>query len=153
MYETRDKKYMAVGAIEKRFYDELVVKLGLTPGALPDRDDQSNWVALRAGFAAVFAQKTRDEWAAIFADGDACVTPVLDLDECPAHAVSTSRDVFVTVEGVTGPAPAPRFSRTPGQVRNAPLDPRADTREALLSWGITENRIQELAEARVIAAR
>lgn len=150
-YETCDGKWMAVGAIEKRFYAEFVQRLGLSLEALPSRDDQANWDALRARFAAVFATKTRDEWAEVFAEGDACVSPVLDMDECLTHPLFVTRGDFVESAGVTGPAPAPKFSRTPGSVRNPPLDARADTKDALLLWGFPQSRIAELAASGVIA--
>jgi alpha-methylacyl-CoA racemase len=155
-YRTRDGKYMAVGAIEKRFYAELLRKLGLDRRGsdepdLPDQDDRAGWETLRACFAQVFATKTRAEWEAVFATGDACVSPVLDLDEGPDHPLARERAMYTTTAGVVGPAPAPRFSRTPGGVAGPPVDPRADTREALRAWGVTEARIIALAAAQVIA--
>jgi alpha-methylacyl-CoA racemase len=150
-YKTRDGKYMAVGAIEKRFYAEMLHRLGLNAQELPDQDDRSRWDELRARFAAVFAEKTRDEWAGIFAEGDACVSPVLDMDECPGTPLATARDMFITLEGVVSPAPAPRFSRTHSEVAGPPVDARKDTRGALLAWGFEASRIDALAAARIIA--
>ena len=152
-YATSDGKFMAVGAVEKRFYRELLEKLGLAGESLPEQDDRSRWGELRARFAAVFATRTRDEWSTLFADSDACVTPVLDMDECLTHPMAEERGMFKEVGGTIEPAPAPRFSRTPGDIRGAPVDPRSDTRGALAAWGIPESRIAELTEAGVIAPR
>ena len=150
-YRTSDGKYMAVGAVELRFYRELVERLGLTGQALPDRDDPAQWDALRLRLAAVFETKTRDEWASLFAEGDACVTPVLDMQESMAHPHALARNIFCDTGGVAGPAPAPRFSRTPGQIRHAPADPRQDGRGALAHWGFPEERIASLAAAGALA--
>lgn len=150
-YRTRDGKYMAVGAIEKRFYAEMLHRLGLDAKELPDQDDRSRWDELQARFTTVFAGKTREEWAAIFAEGDACVSPVLDMDESANTPLSTSRGMFVTLDGVVSPAPAPRFSRTPSEVMGPPVDARKDTRGALRAWGFEESRIDTLAAARIIA--
>lgn len=151
-YATSDGRFMAVGAIEKRFYAELLQKLGLANEALPGQNDRSRWHELRARLAEVFASKTRDEWEAIFATSDACVTPVLDMDECTTHPLAVARGNYVTTGGVVGPAPAPKFSRTPGAVRCATQDPRTDTRAALSGWGISDADIAALASAGVIAA-
>lgn len=150
-YLTSDGKYVAVGAIEKRFYEELVQKLGLDGSSLPKRDDPRRWDELRAIFAGVFATKTRAQWEEVFAQGDACVSPVLDMDECLHHPFLSSRSMLVTVDGVTSPAPAPRFSRTPGEVSGPPVDPKADTRSALLEWGFQADRIDALAAQGVVA--
>ena len=152
-YETSDGKYMAVGAIEKRFYAEFVRRLGLDGAELPEQNDRARWDELRARFAAAFASRTRAEWEAVFAEGDACVSPVLDMDECITHPFSKARSMFVTVDGVTGPAPAPRFSRTPGEVTRGPVDPRTDSHDALRAWGFSDGRIEELAAAGIIPAR
>jgi alpha-methylacyl-CoA racemase len=152
-YKTRDDKYMAVGAVEKRFYRELIEQLGLAQEVLPDQNDRTRWGELRDRLALVFASKTRDEWTTVFLDSDACVSPVLDIDECVSHPHADARGIFVRSDGIVEPGPAPRFSRTPGQIRGAPVDPRADTRKALLAWGIPESSIEALASAGVIAPR
>ncbi len=151
-YRTSDGKYVAVGAVEHRFYKLLLQGLGLASETLPDRDDPAQWDALRLRFADVFATRTRDEWAACFANSDACVSPVLDMQESMTHAHSLARKNFSTEGGVVEPMPAPRFSRTPGQIRSTPVDPRKDTRAALLHWGVAEDQIKTLADAGVIAS-
>src|SRR5207249_8176136 len=105
------------------------------------------WSELRERLAAVFATKTRDEWTVVFADSDACVSPVLDMEECLSHPHIEARGIFVRGDGVVQPGPAPRFSRTPGKTRHAPVDPAADTRAALRAWGIEDSRIDALAAA------
>ena len=149
VYATRDGKFMAVGAIEKRFYAELLRRLGLAGADLPHQHDSVRRGELRARLAAVFETKTRAEWSELFADGDACVTPVLDMDECITHPLAQARQNFVTRDGVTGPAPAPKFSRTPGEVRGGAREPKADTRGALMAWGFAAQEIDALAAAGV----
>ena len=121
-YRTADGGYMAVGALERRFYDEFVTLLGLAD-TLPDRDDAAHWGELRAAVAARFATRTRDEWTAVFAGSDACVAPVLSLREAPADEHLAARGTFTEAHGITQPAPAPRFSRTPTAVRTPPARP------------------------------
>jgi alpha-methylacyl-CoA racemase len=130
-YETSDGALMAVGALEPAFYAALLDGLGLT-GPLPAQYDRDGWPALRAQFAARFASRTRDEWTAVFAGTDACVAPVLSPREAPAHPHNRARETFVEVDGVTQPAPAPRFGRTPAPAP-APLAP-ATVEEILAGW-------------------
>ena len=150
-YATRDGKYMAVGAVEKRFYGELLERLGLVGTDLPNQNDRERWVELRARLAEVFASKTREEWTRIFEGSDACVSPVLDMEECVSDPHIIARGTFVRRDGAVEPGPAPRFSRTPAEISGPPLDPRADTRGALAAWGISEDRIAELVAMGAIA--
>lgn len=152
-YRAKDGKYVAVGAIEARFYAELIQRLGLASADLPDRDDRSRWGELRGRIADAFATKTRDEWAEVFAEGDACVSPVLDLVECISHPMAVEREMYTNHNGLHEPAPAPRFSRTPGAIKSPPIDPRTDTRGALASWGFSSGEIEALAAAKVIAPK
>ncbi len=118
VYETRDGKYIAVGAIEPQFYANLIDKLGLAGEALPAQMDHASWPAMKARFAEIFKTKTRDEWCAIMNEADTCVAPVLSIDEAPAHPHARARAAFIEVDGAVQPAPAPRFSRTPsGETR------------------------------------
>jgi alpha-methylacyl-CoA racemase len=152
-YATSDGKYMAVGAVEKRFYEELIKRLGLTGEELPEQNDRQRWGDLRARVATVFATKTRSEWTDIFAGGDACVSPVLDMIECQSNPHVAARNTFLRRDGAVEPAPAPRFSRTPGTIERSPVDPRADTEGALAAWGITSEHVEALIAAGVIASR
>jgi alpha-methylacyl-CoA racemase len=112
VYETADGGHIAVGAIEPQFYAELlrVMELDLTEAPQWDR---ALWPALKARFAEVFLQRTRDDWAQLLESADACATPVLGLEDAPQHPHNIARGTFVEVDGVVQPAPAPRFSRTP----------------------------------------
>ena len=151
-YRTSDGRYVAVGAIEKRFYAALLEGLGLEAAALPAQDDRSRWADLRQVFAATFATRTRDDWAAHFEGRDACVSPVLTMEESLASPMARARAMAAETDDVVGPAPAPRFTRTPGAVRHGPLDPRTDTYGALRSWGVDEKTLAELARIGVIPA-
>jgi len=131
-YETADGGFMAVGALEPPFYQALLCGLGLQAEELPDQYDQSGWPELRDRFASRFASRSRDEWTRVFAGLDACVAPVLSPAEAPAHPHNRARRTFIDVAGVTQPAPAPRFGRTPAR---KPQPPAAVTvAEVLNDW-------------------
>ncbi|MER5969032.1 CaiB/BaiF CoA-transferase family protein [Streptomyces sp. NPDC002055] len=134
-YETSDGGHMAVGALEQRFYDEFVRLLGIADEA-PARKDFERWGELRALVAARFRTRTREEWTAVFEDSDACVAPVLSLSEAPHHPHLAARGTFVDHGGITQPAPAPRFSVTPGAVHRPPAQPGADTAEVARDWDL-----------------
>jgi alpha-methylacyl-CoA racemase len=136
VYQTADGQWVAVGALEPRFYAALLAGLGVTDA--PDRADPRNWPELRARFTARFAERTRDEWAATFAGTDACVEPVLSLAEAAADDHLTARGTYVTGDGMIQPAPAPRFSRTPGQLPDPAPVPGQHTIEALTAWGLPD---------------
>ncbi|MGE8317859.1 MAG: CaiB/BaiF CoA transferase family protein [Comamonas sp.] len=143
-YETRDGKYMAVGAVESRFYAELVERLGLARAGLPGQHERAGWPRLRAAFAEAFASRSRDEWAAVFADSDACVAPVLSFAEAPAHPHHQARGSFVEIDGVVQPGPAPRFSATPSALpRRAPARGEHGL-QALRDWGFDAEAIERL---------
>ncbi|WP_406358222.1 CaiB/BaiF CoA transferase family protein [Streptomyces sp. NBC_00658] len=134
VYETSDGRHMAVGALEPRFYDELVLRLGLDPAALPDRQDRSCWPALRKLFTETFASRTRDEWTEVFAGSDACTTPVLSFGEVAAHPHMAAREAIVELGGVQQAAPAPRFSRTATAVPHVPPREPVDAAAVLAAW-------------------
>lgn len=135
-YETLDGKYMAVGAIEGRFYRDLLKGLGLAGDALPAQNDQSAWPEMRERFAGIFKTKTRDQWVEVMTDLNACCTPVLDMDEAIEDSHMNSRKSFSDFDGITHPSPAPRFSRTPGALRYPPPSPGEHSAEILRDWGI-----------------
>lgn len=151
-YQTRDGKYVAVGAIEARFYSILLEHLDIDPQSLPDREDRTQWPALRSRLEAVFVTRTRDEWAKLFEHTDACVSPVLTLEEVQFHPHNQARSLLAEVEGVRQPQPAPRLSRTPGQiVRGAPR--RGEhTLEILSEWGIDSTLTRNALESRAVAS-
>jgi alpha-methylacyl-CoA racemase len=135
-YATSDGRYVSVGAIEPQFYVNLVKALGLDPAQLPDRDDRRNWPLLRQRFAKIFATRTRAEWDELMKGRDACVAPVLSIDEAWDHPQMQARQTFGQMGGLRYPAPAPRLSGTPGRLRNPPPEPGADTAAVLADWGV-----------------
>jgi alpha-methylacyl-CoA racemase len=150
VYQTKDGKWLSVGAIEQRFYAELVEKLGLANAGLPKQHDRSGWPVLRERFAATIASRTRDEWERTFAGSDACVAPVLAMGEVERHPHNVARSTFVRRDGVLQPGPAPRFSRTAPEM-GAPARGRGADSEAILeAWGFAAADIAELAKAGVI---
>jgi alpha-methylacyl-CoA racemase len=136
VYQTSDGQWMAVGALEGKFYAEFVTLLGL--GMDTDRSDPRAWPGLRERIAAAFGKRTRAEWIEVFDGTDACVAPVLSLAEAAGHPHLAARGTFGVVDGVTQPGPAPRFSRTPSRVAGPPALPGAHTREALTDWGVAD---------------
>jgi alpha-methylacyl-CoA racemase len=147
VYETSDGQYFAVGAIEAKFYAELLQCLELDPADLPDQMDRERWPEMKKQFAEIFRRKTRDEWTAIFDGTDACGAPVLSPPEAHAHPHNQARSTYVEVEGIMQPGPAPRFSRTPSKVSKPPSRPGADTDEALRDWGFSDERIAGLRKS------
>ena len=144
-YATRDGKHVAVGAIEPKFYAELLQRLGLHSETLPEQNDRAGWPVLRTRFAAVLATRTRDEWCRVFEGSDACVAPVLTFGEAAAHPHAQARHSHIEVGSVMQPAPAPRLSRTPGAVRRAAPERGARGREALVDWDFTDEQIEKLS--------
>jgi alpha-methylacyl-CoA racemase len=143
-YETSDSKYMAVGCVEPQFYAEFLDTLGLADPGLPFQLDASAWPDMKKLIGQTFAQKTRAEWTEIFADSDACVTPVLSPWEAHEHPHNRARDVFVHVDGALQPAPAPRFSRTEN-ARPVPTDDGGrDVARTLAAWGFGNDEIARL---------
>jgi alpha-methylacyl-CoA racemase len=150
-YETADRKYVAVGALEPQFYAALLAGLGLSGADLPAQLDVAGWPLLRERFTEVFAQRSRDEWAAVFAGTDACVAPVLSPAEVAAHPHNVAREVFASVGGVSQPQPAPRFSRSAADQPTPPARPGAHTDSVLGHLGLDEAEIAGLRDGGVIA--
>jgi len=146
VYETRDGKHVAIGAIEAKFYEELLSRLNLDRGSLPAQYDRARWPELREGFRKAFKTRTRDEWCQVFEGSDACFAPVLTFSESRRHPHNAARGSFVEAGGVAQPAPAPRFSRTPGAVRRAPPERGEGGLEALRDWGFSGGEIERLAK-------
>ena len=143
--------YVAVGAIEGPFYAQLLEGLGLAGADLPDQHDQARWPELRERFAAVFATRTREEWAAHFADVDACVAPVLTMAEAPRHPHAVARKAFLDVPGGPVPAPAPRFSATTPPTPGPSVRPGDATRAVLAEAGLADARIDALLASGAVA--
>ncbi|MFD3703461.1 CaiB/BaiF CoA transferase family protein [Nocardia sp. NPDC058658] len=119
-YETSDGKYMAVGAIEPQFYEQLLAGLEIPEEGLPQQLDPSGQDELRKLFTDKFLTKTRDEWTAIFDGTDACTTPVLTFTEATENPHIVARTGLIEIDGVVQHAPAPRFSRTQGGTPTPP---------------------------------
>jgi alpha-methylacyl-CoA racemase len=134
-YETADGRYVAVGAIEEPFWRELLARLDIAPDTLPPRTDRTGWNTIRNVLAQSFGKRTRDEWANTFRESDACVSPVLALQEAANHEHVARRGVFIDLDGVKQPAPAPRFSRTPGSARAAAMGPEV-VAAVFNAWGV-----------------
>ncbi len=149
-YETKDGKHICVGAIEPQFYAELVEKAGVDPNRFGPQMDDDQWVGFKEELAEVFKTRTRDEWCAIMEGSDVCFAPVLSILEAPDHPHNRHRGTFVEVNGVTQPAPAPRFSRTTAEVSHAARIPGEDTRELLAGLGLDDAEIETLEAAGVV---
>ena len=151
-YETKDGKYVCVGSIEPQFYAELVEKSGVDPNRFGPQMDNDQWVDFKAELTDVFKTKTRDEWCEIMEGSDVCFAPVLSILEAPDHPHNRHRETFVTVEGVTQPAPSPRFSRTAPEISHAARIPGEDTRSVLADIGLGDDEIAALETAGVVQA-
>jgi len=144
VYETKDGKHVSVGAIEAKFYDELLSRLGLESENLPGQYERARWPELREVFRNAFRARTRDEWCEVFEGSDACFAPVLTFSESRRHAHNAARKSFVSLAGVEQPAPAPRFSRTPGAVRGSPPERGEGGLAALSDWGFSGPEVERL---------
>ncbi len=152
-YETSDGKWLAVGAIEKRFYAEFIERLGLSAAELPPQHDRNGWPELRRRFAAAIKLRTRDDWERIFAGSDACVAPVLALGEVGRHPHNAARATFIERDGVMQPAPAPRFSRTPAEMGTPPRSRGADSASILHDWGFAADEIETWTSAGIVGTQ
>ena len=150
-YETSDGKFVAVGAIEERFWADLLTVLELDPETLPNRADPSNWPRIREIISERILSKTRDEWAALAEATDACLTPVLSLDEVSSHPHNVARGTFVEVDGISQPAPGPKFDRTPAPAPTAPSETGADTDSVLAELGVVAEDVAALRAAGVVS--
>lgn len=142
-YPCADGKWLSVGAIEPQFYALLLEKAGIADPDFQAQWDKAQWPQLKQKLAAVLLGKTRDEWCAIFEGSDACVAPVLDMDEAPDYPHNRERQTFIEVNGITQPAPAPRFSGTPSAAPRPP-SPGSDPQPTLSAWGFAEAEIAQL---------
>lgn len=150
VYECADGKWISIGSIEAKFHAELLEKLGLEESDIPDRMDRSRWVEHKKRLTELFLSKTRDEWCAVMEGSDVCFAPVLSMAEAPNHPHNVARGAFVEVDGVIQPGPAPRFSRTPGQIQSPPPDPGQHSEAILADWGWSADAIAALRSAGAI---
>ncbi len=145
-YECADGKYVAIGAIEPQFYAELLARAEVTDPQFQAQHEAAQWPELKQKLGEVLKTKTRDEWDALMAGSDACFAPVLTMVEATTYSANTERSVYIDVEGLTHPTPAPRFSRTPSQIRHGTQALGADTVSVLRDSGIEASAIEALLE-------
>lgn len=152
VYRCADGRFLAVGSIEPQFYARLLAVCGVsTDQEFQAQWDTTRWPRLKGKLGDVFLQRTRDEWVQAFAHEDACVSPVLDMSEAPAHPHHVARQSFVNSDGLIQPAPAPRFLRTPADIPAKPTPQGAQSDEVLASLGLDAKRIQALRAEGVVA--
>jgi alpha-methylacyl-CoA racemase len=132
VYECACGRFISIGSIEPQFYALLRQKAGLTDADFDHQMDRKAWPALKQRLVEIFKSKTRDEWCAIMEGTDICFAPVLTMKEAPQHPHMAARKIFVERHGVTQPAPAPRFSRTPSAIREPET---ADIESLTRKWG------------------
>jgi alpha-methylacyl-CoA racemase len=146
-YETRDGKYVSIASIESQFYAELIERCQITDPEWNEQFNRANWPKMKQKAAALFKTKTRDEWCKILEGSDVCFAPVLDMPETLAYPHNVERNAFVEVAGVKQPAPAPRFSRTPGKVQGPPPKVGEHNETALADWGFAKADIEKLRKS------
>ncbi len=144
VYETADGKFISIGSIEPQFYRLLLDRLGLDEGDLYPQDDAEHWEDNKAKLATLFKSKTRAEWTELMETTDICFAPVLTASEAPHHRHNVERGTFVEVDGFMQPAPAPRFSETPGTIRFGATHPGQHTTSALMEWGFSQEEVKSL---------
>lgn len=149
-YACSDGKFISIGAIEPQFFATLLKLTGQGDPLFTKRWNKAHWPELRQRFAELFLTKTRDEWCRVLEGTEVCFAPVLDLEEAPRHPHNAARRTFVEIDGVTQPAPAPRFSRTAPATPAAPSRPGEDGEAILAAWGFTVESIEALRAAEVI---
>ncbi len=149
VYETADGKHVSFGSLEPHFFQEMLRRTGLADGVdgggpVPDPEDRTTWPSMKRRMAELIKTRTRDEWCGLLEASDACFAPVLDAEEAPLHPHNAERRTFVESGGVVQPAPAPRFSRTPGEIAGPPARPGDHTDAALVDWGFSSDELVKL---------
>ena len=144
VYETADGKYLTIASVEPQFYAALLAKLGDQVSGMDNQWDMENWPAFKDQLAAVFKTRTREEWDAFFADADICYAPVLSMAEVRHHPHHQARGTFIDDGEIWQPAPAPRFSRTSGEVQRPPAEIGAHSREILKEFGFEAAQVDAL---------
>jgi alpha-methylacyl-CoA racemase len=146
-YKCKDDQWVSLGSIEPQFYALLVEKAGLADEQFKLQMSREDWPALKAKLTDVIKTKTRDEWTALMEGTDVCFGPVMGMREAASHPHNAARETFVTIDGVVQPAPAPRFSATPGAIQAPPPAIGADNEAALADWGFAPSAIEALQTA------
>lgn len=153
VYETKDGRHLAIGAIEEKFRRLLIDKLGIDTSDISGNMDRLRWGPMKAKLASIIQTKTREEWEQIFEGSDACVAPVLSMSEAMRHPHNVARGAFVQVAGVEQPAPAPRFSRTPAMVQAGPVTAGDHSGEILRELGLQRDEIHRMETEGVVRGR
>ncbi len=146
-YECADGCWISVAPIEDKFYAELLRRLDIDPATMPPQMDREGWPGAKQRFAALFKTRSRNEWCALLEGTDACFAPILTTDEAPRHPHNAARGTYVEIDGITQPAPAPRFSRTRPDL---PIPPQSDDAAAALTGWLDPPEIASLAAAGTI---
>lgn len=149
-YLCADGKWVAIGSIEPQFYRVMLDKLGIADRDFDAQMDREKWPALKEKIASTVRSKSRAEWCDIMAGSDSCFSPVLDMDEAPEHPHNRTRETFTEFEGVIQPAPAPRFSKTPGSIQGPPPTIGEHNETVLRDWGIPPSEIETLRAAEIV---
>ena len=144
VYECADGEYISLGSIEPQFYSELMRITGLENEEMSNQMDRNNWGSMKEKIAQKIETKTREEWVKLMEGTDVCFAPVLSIQEAYEHPHNQERETFVKIAGVMQPAPAPRFSRTPGAISSAPPPPGQQTDEVLSRLGFSAEEIDSL---------
>ena len=146
VYQCLDGKHVSIGPLEPEFYALLCEKLGLDPVELPANWNGEGWIQSKQTFKAIFKTRTRDQWCEILEGTDVCFAPVLNYEESAEHPHMKSRNVYETIDKVRQPAPAPRFSKTPGKIQISPSKSAENARTILEDWGVSETLKKEFNE-------
>ncbi len=146
-YTCSDGKFISIGSIEPKFYALLLDKLDIEDDEFQAQNERDCWSTLRGKLETLFLTRTRDDWCAILENTDVCFAPVLSMAEAPGHPHNIARKTFVEVDGVTQPAPAPRFSRTQGEIQGPAARVGEHSEEVLKEWGFGEKEIAALRQA------
>jgi len=150
-YECKDGKFISIGSIEPQFYALLCQIAELDEKVFSKQMSRDLWPEQKEEIKKIFLKKTRDEWCELMEGTDVCFAPVLDMSEAPQHPHNKERKTFIDLEGVTQPAPAPRFSRTEPEVVSSPSIVGEHTNEVLSSIGLSEEDISSLKTSGAVA--
>ena len=150
-YECACGGYVSIGSIEPQFYALLIELAQLDEATFADQNNPALWPELKAKLTEVFKAKTRDEWCAIMEGTDVCFAPVLSFKEAPSHPANIARNVYQEVDGVVQPSPAPRFSRTPSEIRHGAHGIGEDTVSVLQAMGFAADEIEQLQNNNSVA--
>lgn len=151
VYECADGQYVSIGSLEPQFYQELLRLTGADEAKLPLQGDKGAWPAARQHLEEIFKSKTRVEWCQIMEGSDVCFAPVLNLDEAMQHPHNVARQTFMKLDNLNVPAPAPRFSLTPGKVQRPAPHPGQHSHEVLTDWGFADTELAELNSCGAVA--